>query len=151
RNELPARGDSHRAMAICSRNACGLAPADFPVRIYRCCRSNGAGRPFSITIAHGARCGWPAFHRMGRFCGDEAHEAILAGQSIFHGDGKTRLTGPMLSPPLHRSIQRALEIASEQRSGRATPEHLLLALADDPDAAPVMRACNVDIERLRGA
>src|SRR5262249_61049986 len=31
----------------------------------------------------------------------------------------------------------------------ATPEHLLLALTDDPDAAPVMRACNVDLEQLR--
>jgi ATP-dependent Clp protease ATP-binding subunit ClpA len=28
-------------------------------------------------------------------------------------------------------------------------EHLLLALVDDPDAAVVMRACNVDIDKLR--
>jgi ATP-dependent Clp protease adapter protein ClpS len=57
----------------------------------------------------------------------------------------------MLSPTLHQSIQRARDIASEQHSAHATPEHLLLALIDDPDAAPVMRACNVDTERLRRA
>jgi ATP-dependent Clp protease adapter protein ClpS len=55
----------------------------------------------------------------------------------------------MLSPTLHQSIQRARDIASEQGSAHATPEHLLLALIDDPDAATVMRACNVDIGRLR--
>ena len=57
----------------------------------------------------------------------------------------------MLSPTLHQSIQRARDIASEQHNAYATPEHLLLALVDDPDAAPVMRASNVDTERLRRA
>jgi ATP-dependent Clp protease ATP-binding subunit ClpA len=57
----------------------------------------------------------------------------------------------MLSPTLHQSIRRARDIASELHSANATPEHLLLALIDDPDAAPVMRACNVDSERLRRA
>jgi ATP-dependent Clp protease adapter protein ClpS len=55
----------------------------------------------------------------------------------------------MLSPILHQSIRRARDIGSEHHSARATPEHLLLALIDDPDAAPVMRACNVDTGRLR--
>jgi ATP-dependent Clp protease adapter protein ClpS len=55
----------------------------------------------------------------------------------------------MLSRPLHQSVRRALEIASEQQSDRAAPEHLLVALTEDADAVPVMRACNVDIERLR--
>jgi ATP-dependent Clp protease adapter protein ClpS len=57
----------------------------------------------------------------------------------------------MLSPTLHQSIRRARDIASEQHSAHATPEHLLLALIDDPDAAPIMRAGNVDTERLRRA
>ena len=57
----------------------------------------------------------------------------------------------MLSPTLHQSIQRARGVASEQHSAHATPEHLMLALIDDPDAAPVMCACNVDTERLRRA
>lgn len=55
----------------------------------------------------------------------------------------------MLSRILHQSVRRALEIASEQKGNKATSEHLLLALTEDPDAVAVMRACNVDIERLR--
>jgi ATP-dependent Clp protease adapter protein ClpS len=57
----------------------------------------------------------------------------------------------MLSPTLHQSIQRARNIASGQHSAHATPEHLLLALIDDLDAAPVMRGCDVGTERLRRA
>jgi ATP-dependent Clp protease ATP-binding subunit ClpA len=55
----------------------------------------------------------------------------------------------MISRILHQSVRRALEIASEQRSDQATSEHLLLALTEDADAVTVMRACNLDIERLR--
>jgi len=55
----------------------------------------------------------------------------------------------MLSRILLQSVRRALEIASEQKSDLATSEHLLLALTEDPDAVAVMRACNLDIERLR--
>src|SRR5215831_8551918 len=54
----------------------------------------------------------------------------------------------MLSPTLHQSIQRARDIASEHHSARATPEHLLLALIDDPNAASVMHACSIDTKRL---
>jgi ATP-dependent Clp protease adapter protein ClpS len=57
----------------------------------------------------------------------------------------------MLSRPLHQSVRRALEIASEQQSDHAAPEHLLIALTEDADAVPIMRACNVNIERLRGS
>jgi ATP-dependent Clp protease adapter protein ClpS len=56
-----------------------------------------------------------------------------------------------LSQDLHRSIRRACAIAREQCHACATPEHLLLSLTDDPDAAPVMRACDVDLEQLRRA
>ena len=55
----------------------------------------------------------------------------------------------MLSPNLEQSLHRALAHAKERRHEYATLEHLLLALADDQDAVAVMRACNVDIERLR--
>jgi ATP-dependent Clp protease adapter protein ClpS len=55
----------------------------------------------------------------------------------------------MLSRTLHQSVRRALEISSERKSSRATPGHLLVALTEDADAVPVMRACNVDVERLR--
>ena len=53
-----------------------------------------------------------------------------------------------LSENLHQSIRRALGIARQHGYDRATPEHLLLALIEDPDAAPVMRACHVDPKKL---
>jgi ATP-dependent Clp protease ATP-binding subunit ClpA len=40
---------------------------------------------------------------------------------------------------------------AERRPEDITSAHLLLALTDDPDAAPVMQACNVDLEQLRRA
>jgi ATP-dependent Clp protease ATP-binding subunit ClpA len=55
----------------------------------------------------------------------------------------------MLSPNLEKTLHRALGYANERRHDFATLEHLLLALTEDPDAIAVMRACNVDIERLR--
>ncbi len=53
------------------------------------------------------------------------------------------------SRSLDKALHRAIEIANEYRHELATLEHLLLALADDQDAAAVMRACNVDIDLLR--
>jgi ATP-dependent Clp protease adapter protein ClpS len=57
---------------------------------------------------------------------------------------------PMLvfSRNLSQSLSRAIAQAEQQAYPCATPEHVLLALLDDPDAVPVMRACNVDIEKL---
>jgi ATP-dependent Clp protease ATP-binding subunit ClpA len=55
----------------------------------------------------------------------------------------------MLSPNLEQTLRRALAYANDRRHDYATLEHLLLALADDQDAIAVMRACNVDVERLR--
>src|SRR5574342_1053886 len=56
---------------------------------------------------------------------------------------------PTFSRSLEQSLHRALALANERRHEYATLEHLLLALVDDQDAAAVMRACNVDIEKLR--
>jgi ATP-dependent Clp protease adapter protein ClpS len=56
---------------------------------------------------------------------------------------------PTLSQNLEQTLSRALALAKESRHDRATPEHLLLALIDDPDAAAVMRGCAVDGDRLR--
>ncbi len=56
----------------------------------------------------------------------------------------------MLSRNLEQTLHRALGIASERRHEYATLEHLLLGLLDDNDAATVLRACGVDIEKLRG-
>ena len=55
----------------------------------------------------------------------------------------------MLSRNLEQSLHRALACASERRHEYATLEHLLLALTEDADAVAVLRACGVDIERLR--
>ena len=56
---------------------------------------------------------------------------------------------PKFSRNLEQSLHRALALANERHHEYATLEHLLLALVDDEDAAPVLRACNVDIEKLR--
>jgi len=55
----------------------------------------------------------------------------------------------MLSRNLEQTLHRALSLASERRHEYATLEHLLLALADDSDAATVLRACGVDLDKLR--
>ncbi|MEO1038247.1 MAG: ATP-dependent Clp protease ATP-binding subunit ClpA [Pseudomonadota bacterium] len=58
---------------------------------------------------------------------------------------------PSFSPALEATLRQALTLANERQHEYATLEHLLLALADDEDAAAVMRACDVDIDELRGA
>ena len=55
----------------------------------------------------------------------------------------------MLSRNLEQTLHRALGLANERRHEYATLEHLLLALADDVDAATVLRACGVDAEKLK--
>ena len=54
----------------------------------------------------------------------------------------------MLSPHLEQTLHRALVCANTRHHEFATLEHLLLALTEDPDAVSVMRACDVDVERL---
>ncbi|MCB4768412.1 ATP-dependent Clp protease ATP-binding subunit ClpA [Ancylobacter sp. Lp-2] len=56
---------------------------------------------------------------------------------------------PTFSRSLEQSLHRALALANERHHEYATLEHLLLSLVDDQDAAAVMRACNVDLEKLR--
>src|SRR2546426_4272148 len=56
---------------------------------------------------------------------------------------------PTFSRNLEQSLHRALALANERHHEYATLEHLLLALLDDQDAAAVMRACNVDLDKLR--
>ena len=56
----------------------------------------------------------------------------------------------MLSRNLEQTLHRALAHANERHHEYATLEHLLLALVDDQDAVAVMRACGVEVERLRG-
>ena len=55
----------------------------------------------------------------------------------------------MLSKNLEISLHRALVLAKKYRHEYATLEHLLFALADDPDAASVMRGCGIDITAIK--
>jgi len=53
------------------------------------------------------------------------------------------------SRTLEHTLRRALALANEHRHEYVTLEHLLLSLIDDDDAAQVMTACKVDLDRLR--
>ena len=56
---------------------------------------------------------------------------------------------PSFSRSLEQSLHRALALANERRHEYATLEHLLLALVEDQDAAAVMKACSVDLDKLK--
>ena len=56
---------------------------------------------------------------------------------------------PSFSNTLEQAIHSALALANARQHELATLEHLLLALIDEPDAAQVMQACDVDLEELR--
>ncbi|MBM3486201.1 MAG: ATP-dependent Clp protease ATP-binding subunit ClpA [Alphaproteobacteria bacterium] len=55
----------------------------------------------------------------------------------------------MLSRNLEQTLHRALAFAGDRGHEYATLEHLLLSLTEDQDAVAVLRACGVDIEKLR--
>ncbi len=55
----------------------------------------------------------------------------------------------MLSRNLEQTLHRSIGLAGERRHEYATLEHLLLGLIDDSDAATVLRACGVDLDKLR--
>ena len=50
---------------------------------------------------------------------------------------------------LEKAISQAFKIASEKNHQYVTLEHLLLSLADEPDALNVMKACSVDTALLK--
>ncbi|PHQ98225.1 MAG: ATP-dependent Clp protease ATP-binding subunit ClpA [Marinosulfonomonas sp.] len=56
---------------------------------------------------------------------------------------------PSFSNTLEQAIHSALALANARKHELATLEHLLLALIDEPDAAQVMQACNVNLDELR--
>jgi ATP-dependent Clp protease ATP-binding subunit ClpA len=53
------------------------------------------------------------------------------------------------SRTLEQTLRRGLALANEHRHEYVTLEHLLLSLIDDDDAAQVMQACKVDLDKLR--
>src|SRR3954447_10565107 len=67
--------------------------------------------------------------------------------AYIYGEHETHM--PTFSRSLEQSLHRALALANERHHEYATLEHLLLALIDDQDGAAVMRACNVDLDKLR--
>ncbi len=56
----------------------------------------------------------------------------------------------MFSKDLELTIGQCYKDARELRHEFMTVEHLLLALLDNPAAAPVLRACGADLKRLAG-
>jgi len=55
----------------------------------------------------------------------------------------------MLSRNLEQTLHRALSLAADRKHEYATLEHLLLGLIDDADAVTVLRACGVDIDKIK--
>ena len=55
----------------------------------------------------------------------------------------------MLSRNLEQTLHRALSLAADRKHEYATLEHLLLGLVDDADAVTVLRACGVDIDKIK--
>ena len=53
------------------------------------------------------------------------------------------------SQNLEETVRRAVAYASDRRHEFVTLEHLLLALTEDQDAVAVLRACGVDLDKLR--
>src|SRR3954451_2677313 len=62
--------------------------------------------------------------------------------------GRTR-TMPSFSSTFEAAIHNAIGLDNHRKYELATLEHLLLALVDEPDAARVMKACGVDLDKLR--
>ncbi len=56
---------------------------------------------------------------------------------------------PMLSHNLENTVRRAVALANARQHEYATLEHMLMALTDDEDAAAVLKACAIEIDRLR--
>jgi ATP-dependent Clp protease ATP-binding subunit ClpA len=50
---------------------------------------------------------------------------------------------------LEETVRRAVAYASDRRHEFVTLEHLLLSLTEDQDAISVLRACGVDLDKLR--
>ena len=56
---------------------------------------------------------------------------------------------PPCSETFKCSLQRATSVARAKGRTHPSPQDLLIALIEDEDAAPVMQACGIDLERLR--
>jgi ATP-dependent Clp protease ATP-binding subunit ClpA len=55
----------------------------------------------------------------------------------------------MLSRNLEQTLHRALSLAADRKHEYATLEHLLLGLVEDADAVTVLKACGVDLDKIK--
>ncbi|HLI65364.1 MAG TPA: glyoxalase superfamily protein [Caulobacteraceae bacterium] len=75
---------------------------------------------------------------------EDPASAMGASRPPGRGRGSTRF-----SPNLEQTLHVAVNLAAQRGHRDTTSEHLLRALADDRDAALVLDACAIDIDRLR--
>jgi ATP-dependent Lon protease len=66
-------------------------------------------------------------------------------------DALLELAARPLSSGFEATQRRALDYANQRNHEYATLEHLLLALIDDSDASPVMKACGADLGALKAS
>ncbi len=59
------------------------------------------------------------------------------------------MAGPVIARELQETLRKAFDRAGLMRHEYVTLEHLLLALTEDAKAAQALRACGVDVRRLR--
>jgi ATP-dependent Clp protease ATP-binding subunit ClpA len=59
------------------------------------------------------------------------------------------MAGPVIDKELQATLRKAFDRAGLMRHEYVTLEHLLLALTDDPKASKALRACGIDLRRLR--
>ena len=110
-------------------------------------RSELAARGFKITISG-------SLDLIARAFGAADWNTLAAAIKTTESEAKDAATpagaGPaMFSEGLAAALHRATESAAARRNEYTTVEHLLLALADDADAAALMEACRVDPQRLK--
>jgi len=113
----------------------------------RSIRSELAARGFKITIGG-------SLDLIARAFGAADWNTLAAAIKTTESEPKDAATpagaGPaMFSEGLAAALHRATESAAARRNEYTTVEHLLLALADDADAAALMEACRVDPQRLK--
>jgi neural Wiskott-Aldrich syndrome protein len=73
---------------------------------------------------------------------------VRSGEPLMPQSSADQLQSIPMSPSLGQSLGKAKDFAREQAHRAITLEHLLLALIEDADATGVLKACNIDIDRL---
>lgn len=77
-----------------------------------------------------------------------ADQVAVAEQVMSQREPENPINRVEMSPSLRGSLQRAITYAYEQSHRQVTLEHLLLALAEDREAAVILEASSVPVEAL---